>query len=51
VDISITEEGKKVLATIDQKEKEMTAIIANLNQEEMKTLNGLLDKMRDSAGE
>jgi DNA-binding MarR family transcriptional regulator len=51
VDISITEEGKTVLAKIDLKEKEMTAIIANLNQEEMKILNGLLDKMRGSTEE
>ena len=49
VDISITEEGKKILAKIDRNEKEMKAIIANLNQEEMKILNGLLDKMRDSS--
>ena len=51
VDISITEEGKKVLATIDQKEKEMMAVITNLNQGEMKMLNGLLDKMRGSSSE
>lgn len=49
VDISITEEGKKVLAKIDQNEKEMIAVIANLNEEEMKILNGLLDKMRGSS--
>jgi hypothetical protein len=49
VDISITAEGKKVLAKIDQNEKEMMAVIANLNEEEMKTLNGLLDKMRGSS--
>jgi DNA-binding MarR family transcriptional regulator len=51
VDISITEEGKKVLATIDQKEEEMMAVITNLNQGEMKMLNGLLDKMRGSSAE
>jgi DNA-binding MarR family transcriptional regulator len=51
VDISITEEGKKVLASIDQKEKEMMAVIANLTPEEMKILNGLLDKMRGSSAE
>jgi DNA-binding MarR family transcriptional regulator len=49
VDISITEEGKKVLAKIDQNEKEMMAVITNLNEEEMKILNGLLDKMRGSS--
>ena len=51
VDISITEEGKKVLTTIDQKEKEMMAVITNLNQKEMRILNGLLDKMRGSSAE
>jgi hypothetical protein len=51
VDISITKEGKKVLATIDQKEKEVMAVVANLNQEEMEILNGLLDKMRGSSAE
>jgi len=49
VDISITEEGKKVLTKIDRNEKEMSAIVANLNQQEMKLLNGLLDKMRGSS--
>ena len=48
VDISITEEGKKVLAKIDRNEKQITAIMANLDQQEMKSLNGLLDKMRGS---
>lgn len=48
VDISITGEGKKMLSKIDRKENDMTAIIANLSQQEMKTLNGLLDKMRGS---
>jgi DNA-binding MarR family transcriptional regulator len=51
VDISITKEGKKVLATIDLKEKEVMAVVANLNQEEMEILNGLLDKMRGSSAE
>lgn len=49
VDISITEEGKKVLAKIDRNEKQMVAIMANLDQQEMKLLNGLLDKMRESS--
>jgi MarR family 2-MHQ and catechol resistance regulon transcriptional repressor len=49
VDISITEEGKKVLTKIDRNEKEMSAIVGNLNQQEMKLLNGLLDKMRGSS--
>ena len=48
VDISITEQGKRVLAKIDRNEKQITAIMANLDQQEMKSLNGLLDKMRGS---
>ena len=48
VDISITEQGKKVLAKIDRNDKQITAIMANLDQQEMKSLNGLLDKMRGS---
>lgn len=48
VDISITAEGKKVLAKIDRNEKQMIAIMANLDPQEMKLLNGLLDKMRGS---
>lgn len=47
VDISITSEGKAALEKMDKKESLMTGIIANLSKAEMKSLNELLDKLRD----
>lgn len=47
VDVSITEEGKKILATIDEYEKDMDAVLGNLTDAEAKTLNKLLDKIRE----
>lgn len=47
VDVSITEEGKKILATIDEYEKDMDAVLGNLSDAEAKTLNKLLDKIRE----
>lgn len=48
VDVNITQEGKKLLSRIDERDPEMVAIANNLNQEEFKILNDLLDKLRDS---
>ncbi len=47
VDVSITAEGKKLLEEIDKKDDEMTRIIGNLSQDELKKLNQILDKMRE----
>ena len=47
VDVSISAEGKKILATIDEYEKDMDAILGNLSDAEAKTLNKLLDKIRE----
>lgn len=47
VDVSITPEGKKILATIDEYEKDMDAVLGNLSDAEAKTLNKLLDKIRE----
>lgn len=47
VDVSISDDGKKILATIDQYEKDMDAILGNLSDAEAKTLNKLLDKIRE----
>ena len=47
VDVSISVDGKKILATIDQYEKDMDAILGNLSDAEAKTLNKLLDKIRE----
>lgn len=48
VDVSIAAKGKKLLEKIDRYEKDMDAIIGNLTDAEAKTLNKLLDKIRQS---
>ena len=46
VDISITDKGKKLLEKADKYETEMDAVFGNLSETEVKTLNKLLDKIR-----
>ncbi|MEO6232242.1 MAG: MarR family transcriptional regulator [Ferruginibacter sp.] len=48
VDVSITDKGKKVLAKIDLQEDEMSNIMQTLSEADAKTLNKLLDKIRQS---
>lgn len=48
VDVSISTKGKKLLEKIDTYENEMDAVFGNLSQAEAKTLNNLLDKIRNS---
>lgn len=48
VDISITEDGRAVLDRIDKKHDEMDAILRQLSDEDVKLLNSLLDKIRNS---
>lgn len=48
VDVSITDKGKKVLAKIDLQEDDMSNIMQTLSEPEAKTLNKLLDKIRQS---
>jgi DNA-binding MarR family transcriptional regulator len=47
VDVSITDKGKKLLAKLDEHENAMDALFSNLTDSEAKTLNKLLDKIRD----
>jgi DNA-binding MarR family transcriptional regulator len=51
VDINLTEEGKKMLLRLDERIDQMDKITANLNPEELKTLNHLLDKVREQPGD
>ena len=46
VDVSITENGKKLLAKLDKFENDMDAVLSNISITEAKTLNKLLDKIR-----
>jgi DNA-binding MarR family transcriptional regulator len=48
VDVNISLKGKKLLEKIDRYEKDMDAILGNLTDAEAKTLNKLLDKIRES---
>lgn len=47
VDVSITEKGSKLLEKMDMYEPEMDAVLGNLSTAETKTLNTLLDKIRN----
>ena len=48
VDVTITDKGKKILQKIDDQEDEMQSIVNALSDMEAKTLNKLLDKIRQS---
>lgn len=48
VDVSITDKGKKVLAKLDKCEDQMDAVVKTISEAEAKTLNKILDKMRNS---
>ena len=46
VDVSITDKGKKILQKLDKEDEEMDRITGPLSLAEAKTLNKLLDKIR-----
>jgi uncharacterized lipoprotein YddW (UPF0748 family)/predicted transcriptional regulator len=48
VDVVITPRGKKLLEKIDPFEEYADKVMENLSEEETKTLNGLLDKLRNT---
>ncbi len=48
VDITITDKGKKLLEKADKYEPEMDAVFGNLQESEVKTLNKLFDKIRET---
>lgn len=47
VDVSITDKGRAILEKMDSYDAEMDAVLGNLNNEEVKQLNILLDKIRE----
>lgn len=51
VDVFITKEGKKVLERIDKKSATMNSTTSALSDEELTTLNLLLDKLRTLDGQ
>lgn len=48
VDVSITDNGKKLLLKLDKQEAKMHNIVSSLSEKEAKTFNKLLDKIRKS---
>jgi len=48
VDVTISEKGRKVLHNMDKFENDIAGLIKNLSLNEAKTLNKLLDKIRQS---
>jgi DNA-binding MarR family transcriptional regulator len=49
VDIIISEKGKRLLTELDAKNVEMDAILHRLDESDLKQINHLLDKMRNSS--
>lgn len=50
VDVSISKKGLALLVRLDEKNDQLDSILHGLTHDEAKTLNILLDKMRDGAG-
>ena len=48
VDVSITDKGMKLLEKMDKYEQEIDSIFGNLSEAEVKLMNRLLDKVRNS---
>lgn len=46
VDVIITQKGIQLLSSIEKRSEEMDRFLSNLNKEEIKVLNNLLDKIR-----
>lgn len=49
VDILITDKGKTLLKSLDEKQDEMDQILNKISEEEANILSNLLDKIRDGA--
>ena len=49
VDITISQRGLQLLQELDNYNDEMDALLSKINEDEAKTLNHLLDKLRGSA--
>ena len=47
VDVTISDKGRVLLDKMDESQEEMDAILKNLSEDEARTLNVLLDKIRN----
>ena len=48
VDVVITPQGSQLLESLDRRNEELDAIVNHLSDEELETLNNLLDKLRNN---
>ena len=48
VDVTISDKGRMLLEKLDSTNREMDLLLKNISEEEAKTLNNLLDKIRNS---
>ncbi len=48
VDVTLAEKGERLLEKMDEFQDEMDCILKNLSEEEARTLNRLLDKIRNA---
>ena len=48
VDVVITPEGSELLENLDRRNEELDAVVNHLSDEELETLNNLLDKLRNN---
>ena len=49
VDVIITPYGRQLLENLDKRNEELDAVVNHLTQEELETLNNLLDKLRNNS--
>jgi len=48
VDVIITPQGAELLENLDRRNEELDAVVNHLSDEELETLNNLLDKLRNN---
>ena len=48
VDVVITPEGSELLQNLDRRNEELDAVVNHLSDQELETLNNLLDKLRNN---
>ena len=48
VDVIITPQGSELLENLDRRNEELDAVVNHLSDEELETLNNLLDKLRNN---
>jgi DNA-binding MarR family transcriptional regulator len=48
VDVILTDRGNELLESLDRRNEELDAVVNHLSEEELETLNNLLDKLRNN---